>query len=631
MEDLMEQIRRENWAYRKTDKPIVSDAEYDIHLSTLAEQMTEDEFDAFLESLMEDAGDVGIGDYVVGSLKKIKYENQELLVKMAQMKILDWVFASAKIDGLSFVATYRFVGNGIAKYNSCSNRGDAAGGTDWTEKGRYILPAEIKSDRDVDVRGEFTLTEDSHKILGFKNRRNGTSGIMGSGDVEPEKLKYVKAFAYQILNPKSGRELIKDQFADLEKLGFVVAAYMMVRIDDNLEEELKELYLGWAKALPYDIDGLVLSSSHWKNENDKFYPTGKIAYKINSEGVPVAWTGIRWTLTKGRIYYPTYLLVPTEIDGVTVSKATANNTRMLMNMNLCYDDKLAVIRSGKVIPKVIGLIVGETGRDPYVFPTHCPECGTEFGWNQVLDTKTKKLVDGAHLMCPNVFCGEVKRVEAFVKALDIENVSEKRLREFGILTFDALLDFVPNRKAKMQVAFYEDLLKKMFNRSQKDLLRSMKFDGFGTRSFDKLFEHCGKSLGGMNDLFLLVAGGELPVMPADIGYRTIEKATEDWHMNGKVLESIITDPRYREPEEVEEAQKGTALSGTFLFTGSFAIHARKDLEKMVPANGGTLSSSVSKNLNYLVVGDGGGSKQDKAEALGTVKIIDEKTFLAMLS
>lgn len=627
IEELKEQIRRENKAYR-AGKPIVPDEVYDLHIAELGEQISEDELEEFLETLMEEAGDVGFGDYVIGSLKKLKYENQELLFWLAKMQIVEWVFASAKIDGCSFVGKYKFVGNGIAKFSSCSSRGDGAAGTDWTEKARYILPAEIKADCDVDIRGEFTLTGDSHKQLGFKNRRNGTVGIMNSSDVDVAKLKHVKGFAYQILNPKPGRESIYDQFNDLIKMGVDVAMFISLGITDDIEEELKLHYQSWKDCLPYDIDGLVLSSPKWTNENSSFYPTGKIAYKVNSEGVPVRIIGVRWNLTQGRLYFPTYLLEPTEIDGVTVSKATANNTKMMMKLGIGTGSEALCIRSGCVIPKIIGVV--KTA--PYKFPTHCPECGSEFVWNKVLDPKTKELVDGVHLMCPNVKCGEVKRVEKFVKALEIENVSEKRLREWDILSFEDLLAFRPDSKAKLQVAFYKDMFDKLFNQPQHVLLRAMKFDGFGTSLFDKLFDHCNRCLIEMNNMFNAeyhIDG----ILPEGIGKRTIEKAQDDWNRNTQILTMIKNDLRYEEPEEVAPSAPGEAkLDGkTFLFTGSFSKFERKVLEKMVPANGGKLSSSVSKNLQYLVVGVGGGSKQEKAEKLGTVQIIDETTFLGMLA
>jgi DNA ligase (NAD+) len=254
------------------------------------------------------------------------------------------------------VATYRYVGNGIARYNSCSNRGDAANGMDWTEKGRHILPAEIESEVDVDIRGEFTLTGDSHKILGFKNKRNGTSGIMNSGDVEPERLKYVRAYAYQILNPKPGREQINYQFADLLLMKFLVADFALFQITDDLEEVLKDIYQSWEKTLPYDIDGLVLSANEWKNENDKFYPVGKIAYKINSEGVPVTVIGVEWNLSQTRYMKPVVLLDPTEIDGTTVQRATGYNAKYILDNGIKTGTVVSLIKSGKIIPKIIGIV-----------------------------------------------------------------------------------------------------------------------------------------------------------------------------------------------------------------------------------------------------------------------------------
>lgn len=70
---------------------------------------------------------------------------------------------------------------------------------------------------------------------------------------------------------------------------------------------------------------------------------------------------------------------------------------------------------------------------------------------------------------------------------------------------------------------------------------------------------------------------------------------------------------------------------TFLFTGSLTKFNRTDAQKMVEDHGGKNISAVSKNLNYLVVGENAGSKLKKAEEIGTVIVLTEDEFLNLIN
>jgi len=348
MNVLKDQIKKANDAYR-VGSPIMSDAEYDILLSKLEDKMGFIEFEDFKQTLTESNGTIKL-DYVLGSLTKFKYEEADLLYKwIAKMKIKS-IFASLKIDGCSFNASWR---KGIL--TMCSSRGDGDSGTDWTAKAMYILPTTIPYLDDLDIRGEFTLCDDSHIELGYKNRRNGTVGIMNKDIIEPDKLKHVKAICYEVL---SGEMNIYEQFRFLHKEGFITPPRA---IYDNpvdlyvIHEILKEFYLDRKKKAPYDIDGIVISSPHYKREN-VFFPEGKVAFKINSEGIWTTVIGIEWNISKGGLLKPTILLKPIEFGGSTVQRVTGNNAKYILDNGIKNGTKVSVILSGEVIPKIVNII-----------------------------------------------------------------------------------------------------------------------------------------------------------------------------------------------------------------------------------------------------------------------------------
>jgi DNA ligase (NAD+) len=270
---MKEQIIEANEAYRK-GTPIMSDEEYDILLTKYEEnEMDYEECRKFKESLFEDGGDVK-HDYIVGSLEKVRYGEHELN-KFLLVNNINQLIVSEKIDGCSFVATYN-----KGKFIKGATRGDGKTGKDITKKLKHILP-KITSKDHLEIRGELTLTHNSHKELGFKNRRNGTVGVINRDEVNPETIKHVKAIVYQIVNSDKG---MFDQFLELEQLGFQTPLYCLHEVTDYTEENLKEFLLERKAFAVYDIDGLVISSFDCENEN-VYHPKHKVAFKVNSQAI----------------------------------------------------------------------------------------------------------------------------------------------------------------------------------------------------------------------------------------------------------------------------------------------------------------------------------------------------------
>lgn len=345
MNSLKEQIISANNAYRTGD-PIITDQQYDDLLDLLEEEMNFIEFEVFKQTLTESKGTIKL-DYVLGSLTKYKYEEPENLYKWIKKNNIKSIFASLKVDGCSFNASWR---NG--KLVMCSSRGDGETGTDWTEKVKYILPCVIDFKQDLDIRGEFTLTNDSHVTLGFKNRRNGTVGIMNEDRIVPEKLKHVKAICYEVL---SGTMNIQEQFAFLNKNMFETPnAIMFNNLSNDFHDCLKRYYIDQKAVSDYDIDGLVISAPSYTRE-DVFYPETKVAFKINADGVDARVVGVEWNISKGGLLKPVVQIEPTEISGSTIQRVTGFNAKYILDNEIQIGTIVTIIKSGEVIPKIIGV------------------------------------------------------------------------------------------------------------------------------------------------------------------------------------------------------------------------------------------------------------------------------------
>jgi DNA ligase (NAD+) len=259
-----------------------------------------------------------------------------------------------------------------------------------------------------------------------------------------------------------------------------------------------------------------------------------------------------------------------------------------------------------------------------VIPTRCPNCNTDLREY------------GVDLQCINVNCSAatVKQVESFIKELGIENVSESRLKEWGIYTFVELLRWTPMSHSKSQVTFNNELQTKMYSVSKEKLMRSFSCEGVGTTNFDKLLVHFST----LEDVNSIIRGETISTtLPVGIGIKTLIKCQKDWEFNYDILLDITTHPRYNYlPKEIikeEVVMSSNKLEGkTFLATGKFNGYSQSELEKTIIDNGGIVNGAVNNMLCYLICADnsrGVSSKWVKADKLG-INIISEDEFNKMI-
>ena len=610
MEEIKYKLTLANKAYRN-GVPYLTDQEYDVLLSKLKTQIPKDDFEKFVVTLTEESGKVK-HNYIIGSLNKIKHGENELAPWVKKYKPKN-LFCSYKLDGMSFVATYI---DGILV--ELATRGDGFFGESMYTKAEYIsIPKDILCTGVLEVRGELVLEDDSHIKLGFKNRRNGVVGIMKEDKIDPIKLSHVKAYAYQILNTK---DTLTEQYTALGHYGFICPPVEFI-VDmndiDGIESYLKKMS---ETKMPFDFDGIVINDPDFTNEN-VFYPERMVAYKVNSEGVPCRVTGITWEVSKNCLLKPVIQIEPTDIDGSTITNVTGYNAQWILDKKIGVDGIVSVIKSGSVIPKVIDII---KENENILMPTTCPACSCTVSWS------------GVELKCDNdeCFSATIKQVESFVKNSGIENVSEKRLSEWGIYTFDELLAWYPSN-LKSQQTFYSELQKKVFEKDEITIMRNFSCNGFGQTQFDKMNEIY-PDIEKLNNI--MTDEGVTCMLPVGIGVLTLMNAREDWIRNYKILQKIKNDPRYNPapksffddiPEVIEN--QTLTIEDTFLFTGTLS-KKRSEYESMIKSKGGTILSSVTKNLKYLVCGMdswNSSSKFKKAEKLG-IDILTEEQLLNLI-
>lgn len=605
------QICQMNDSYR-AGKPEVSDEQYDNLLTRLQRLIHTDDYALFLRTLTENGGEVKF-PYIVGSLKKLKFGEEHLLpwIKKQHIQLL---LLMAKIDGLSFVARYI---SGILT-TGCT-RGDGYSGADISQKLVYILPQKLTKPVTLDVRGELTLTGNDHISLGFKNRRNGSIGIINRDDALVEDIQMMKGYAYQIKAGHMADAPIAEQLIELEALGFSIPEVRILTLSDEdpagkIEETLAGILNSWKETAPYSIDGLVVCDANYHLEN-LFLPEGMVAFKVNQDAVQTVVTGIEWNVSKNGLVKPVVLVEPREIDGTTVSRVTGYNAQWLLDNGIGEGASIGIIKAGEIIPKTVEIYQPA----PVVLLGECPSCGTS------LDLK------GVDLCCDNEACGAagVKTVASFLSKLDIEGAKATTLENLGIRSMEDLLAWQPDPKYKSQVNLHDELLKKVFNAPADRLFAAMLFDGFGRKMIGKLFDFYG-SRWEATCAVRAVSNNETREgfrLPEGFTSYNISKVAPSWEANLEILGRICADSRYTEPKEERRPIGGKLVGKSFLFTGTLSM-PRKQAEKLVTDNGGSIASGVSKTLTYLVTGEAAGSKLDKANKLG-VTVLTEEEFKGM--
>ena len=620
--------------------------------------------------------------------------------------------AEPKIDGLSLSLRYE---NGRLVY--AATRGDGETGEDVTANARTIaqIPQTLSGAPAVlEVRGEVYMTQADFIALNakgsrsFANPRNAAAGSLRQLDPEVTRARPLSFFAYAwgaLSEPLATTQ--SGSLNCLERLGFSVnpLTQTCTGVTDLLQHYRRIESL--RPDLGYDIDGVVYKVDDLALQARLGFrattPRWAIAHKFAAE---TAWTRLEAIdIQVGRTgaLSPVARLAPVNVGGVLVANATLHNEDYISGRDSRGDliregrdirvgDWVQVYRAGDVIPKVADVDLTRRAADsqPYVFPTHCPDCGSA-ALREPGDS-THRCTGG--LVCP---AQAIEKLKHFVSrpAFDIEGLGARQIEMFFT---DAVL---PIREPA-------DIFT-LARRDAENLAKLKNREGFGDRSVAKLFaaiderreislarllfalgiRHLGEVAAadlarhfGRWDALIwavdLATNAAVRAMAADIA-ETNERAAaalagrraEVKRARDTVWEDPPLDPDARaawddlvgiegvgpvlalslvttlsQPRERESINRlirelvtivapqsratDSALSGkTVVFTGTLTRMTRAEAKARAEALGARVAGSVSPRTDLLIAGEGAGSKNSKAIAMG-VTVVDEDTWIAML-
>ena len=557
--------------------------------------------------------------------------------------------AEPKIDGLS--CSLRYEGGALVLG---ATRGDGTVGEDVTANVRTIadIPQNIAGAPSVlEVRGEVYMSKADFEALNerqeeaggkiFANPRNAAAGSLRQKDPGITAARPLRFLAHgwgELSAPLADTQY--EAMRRIEGFGIPVTD-LLIRCND-LDEMLAH-YRAIEKAradLPFDIDGVVYKVDRLDLQDRLGFvaraPRWGLAHKFPAEKAETRLEAIDIQVGRTGKLTPVGRLKPVGVGGVIVANVTLHNRDEIARLGLRIGDRVRIQRAGDVIPQVIENLTRDEPRTPYVFPDHCPECGSEaVSQEGEVDVRCT-----GGLICP---AQRFERLRHFVSrgALDIEGLGEKSIAEFIALGWlNSPADIFRLHKHRGDLLGREGWKEK----SVDNLLAAIeaKREPDGPRFLFGLgIRHIGivtardllKCFGTVEELrrAALSKGGEAELSSVQgVGPVVAEALVDFFHEphNREALDDLLSEIT---PKPFVSDAKQTEWSGkTIVFTGSLETMSRDEAKAQAERLGARAAGSVSAKTDLVVAGPGAGSKLKKAGELG-IRVIDEQEWAKIVA
>ena len=663
-EKLRAALHHHNHRYHVLDDPEISDAEFDALLRELKEIEAQHP-----ELRTPDSPTQRVGGVAQERFAKVRhpvpmlslgnvFDEEELrawhdraLRLLPQGTELSFV-VEPKIDGLSVLLHYE-----DGSFALGATRGDGEVGEDVTANLRTVqtVPLAIpvdggrtKAPSRLVVRGEiymeraaFARFNEEQAARGEKvyaNPRNFAAGSLRQLDPSVTATRPLRLWAYQVVVVEGAT--LDSQWAALDRLrrlGFPVAGECtrLATID-----EVAAFCAAWPErreTLPYETDGLVVKIDE-RGVQERLGAVGNaprwaVAYKFPSTEVVTKLNAIGVNVGRTGVLMPFAELEPAQIGGVTVRNATLHNADYIRERDIRIGDHVVVKRAGEVIPQVLRPVPELRTGDETVFelPANCPACGE----------KAVKLEDEVATYCVNSACPAqlVRSVEYFVSrgAMDIDGFGIRQAEQFveaGLvkdvadifaITADdlgGLPGFQQKRIDKLVAAIADAKDRPVWR-----VLTALGIRGVGEVVAQNLIEHFG-SLDALEKATAEDFAGITGIGPI------LAESVIEWFShphNRRIVEKLRAAGVRMVEERAPEGEGGPKpLEGlVFVITGTLPTYSREQAAEMIRAAGGKVTGSVSAKTSYLVAGEAGGGKLDKARKLN-VPVIEEPALLELI-
>lgn len=662
-EELCRKAKMAAEAYYVKDSPIMTDPEYDALIRQMEEMEKADPTLRRPDSLTQI-----VGGRPAAGFKKVKHPKKILSLKNAYNETdLDAFFRTIpgiqpgtrfvvqpKYDGLTLVCKYV-----DGKFVQAVTRGDGKVGEDVTENAKHIigLPMQLENmdmlhidSHIIWARGEVLMFKKDFEELNKRleangqpkmaNERNAAAGSLRQRDPRVTWNRKLHIVFYDMWEDNG--EYYTEEFAMLQTmrmLGFESAYNDSAVADMESTEEtpLRPYVMGeiaklWRsrEELPYKIDGAVIKLCNKELQEDmgnaEKFPKWAIAWKYQQPQYDTKLLGVQWEVGRTGRLTPVAWFEPVLIDGTNVQFATLNNPDYIAGLGgLREGDIVSVYKAAEIIPQIDRVVEPNEDGQEFVTPEKCPDC----------DSKLER--DGANLKCPNMFClGKMAAQMTYFcskPCMDIQGLGQSIINELVERNIAWSIPDLYRLKVEdlMKLPRTTELvatkLQKAIQASKQmpydRVLCALGYRHVGTVASRRLTEKF------PSYAQLLVCSVEQLAAVPGIGKVKAKEIWEDINNeeNKNIVRQLAGFGLKLECEKPATQLDNTLQDKGFCFTGKLS-HPRDWYRSFVSSHGGMFKEAVTGSLDYLVAGEGGGSKRSKAQALG-IKIITEEQLMEM--
>lgn len=654
-EELRGEIRYHDKKYYIENNPVISDYEYD----QLMEELKQIE-QKFPDLVTEYSPTQRVGAEEIDKFKTVKHQaamlsldkttNEEGLrdfdetVREAMGEKKAEYVIEPKIDGVGIALYYE-----DKKLQRGATRGNGEEGEEITPNLKTIhsIPLKLSEQsllRTAEFRGEVYMPKEEFRKMNekrekqekeaFANPRNAAAGTVRNKDPQRVAKRPLDAFLYTLSYWKEGDfQTHWECLQEMKKAG--------LRINNNIKkvtgiEEVIEQIKDWEKKkdnLAYEIDGIVIKvndlKAHGLLGHTTHHPKWAIAYKYPPNRKTTEVKNISVHVGRTGKLTPIAILDPIQLSGTTVSRASLHNEDEIQRKDIRIGDIVVVEKAGKIIPQVVKVIKEKREGDEKQFnmPTECPICGSP----------AKRIGEEVARRCLNAQCpAQVKqRIEHWGdrNAMNIEGLGPKlidKLVKKGIIKNMAdiykleLKDLV--NIERMGKKSSHNLLEEIQNSKERGLdkvLYGLGIPFVGEHLSNVLTEH-------YNNIDQLMSASKAELENVDEIGPKIADSVVNFLDDEKNKELITQLKQHQVRMSAEKQEKKQFLSGKkFVLTGALERYTRAEASEKIRAFGGRVTSSVSGQTDYVVVGENPGSKLTEAKQEG-ILIIKEEEFYSML-
>ena len=677
--DLISQLNIAEHAYYVLNNPVMSDGEYDKLFNELKE--IEKNYSELIFSFSPTQRVTGTPDnaftQVEHKQRMYSLDNSESLEDIQKWiekneKLTDLnlfpITVEPKIDGLAISLIYKdnVLQQGLT-------RGDGIIGEDVTHNIRTIknIPLKLPDgfNNEFEIRGEIYMPSSSFDELNkqkvsdkkkleellsieknqlsemqkeqirnlrsegvseFINSRNAAAGSLRQKNSEITATRDLRLLAYQLIQHGEQKQLpYSEQISKMKLFGFNTNNIFEAKNIKEIKSYLDNIESSRNK-LEFQIDGAVLKVNSTQIQDELGYtaksPRWALAYKFSAEEQTTKILDIKLQVGRTGAITPVAVLDPVNVGGALISFATLHNPDEIKRKDLRINDFVIVKRAGDVIPEVVSSIKERRDKSQKVWEMQkiCP-CG-EFKIEFVKDEKVPR--------CSGFQNCKIAKKETLIffaskSGLDIDGLGRETVEvlisnnlvqsfeDFYNLTFEQLI-VLPQWKDKKTNNLLEAISKSISSHPY-DLLSALGIRYIGNQTAKLLLN----SFGSLNEVF----NASTERIEGIHGLSTsVASSLKEWYerSENKLLLQRLKEIGFNTDQKIETT-KGVFNGRTFVLTGTLVNYSRQEATSIVESFGGIVTSSVSKNTNFVVAGEKAGSKLEKAKKLG-LEIIDENKF-----